>query len=228
MPLPRLQQIGARSVPFVYRIGWDRRGSRAEFEDPGFDNRIILVDGAGDHLVRLAGLLRPLVQRQWASMVARLNGDLTRDAELDAFLFGQPRISLAPVSGPLRELQANRCFYCKRTINGPADVDHFLPWARYPDNGIENLVLADPRCNRNKRDFLAAVEHVQRWVARFDGPTGQGLGEIATALMWDRHPDQTRSASRAIYLRLPDSAKLWRVGREFVDVEHRLLVAALA
>src|SRR4051812_46498408 len=99
MPLPRLQQIGARSMPFVYRIGWDRGVTRAEFDDPGFDNRISLVDGAGDHLVRLAGLLRPLVQRQWASMVARLNGDLTGDAELDAFLFGQPRISLAPVSG---------------------------------------------------------------------------------------------------------------------------------
>jgi HNH endonuclease len=49
-------------------------------------------------------------------------------------------------------------------------VDHFLPWARYPENGIENLVVTDPRCNNDKRDFLAAAEHVERWRGtRFGG-----------------------------------------------------------
>jgi hypothetical protein len=25
--------------------------------------------------------------------------------------------------------------------------DHFIPWSRHPDNGIENLVVTDRRCN---------------------------------------------------------------------------------
>ena len=47
----------------------------------------------------------------------------------------------------LRELQDNRRFYCERRIDGQVEVDHFIPWARHPDNGIENLVVADQRCN---------------------------------------------------------------------------------
>ncbi|MCK6556597.1 MAG: hypothetical protein L6Q80_11995 [Dehalococcoidia bacterium] len=39
-----------------------------------------------------------------------------------------------------------------------------MPGARYPDNGIDNLVATDPACNNHKRDFLAAGEHVARGV----------------------------------------------------------------
>ena len=46
------------------------------------------------------------------------------------------------------------------------EIDHFVPWARYPDNGIDNLVVAHRRCNHDKRDFLAAFGHVEKWVAR--------------------------------------------------------------
>src|SRR5213592_5079376 len=37
------------------------------------------------------------------------------------------------------------------------DVDHFIPWSRYPDDGLENLVVAHARCNAQKSDFLAAA-----------------------------------------------------------------------
>jgi hypothetical protein len=46
---------------------------------------------------------------------------------------------------------------------GRALFDHFSPWARHPDNGIENLVAADGRYNNDKRDFVASTEHLQRW-----------------------------------------------------------------
>ena len=36
-------------------------------------------------------------------------------------------------------LQGGRCFYCEDALRGPTDVDHFIPWARYPDNGLDNL-----------------------------------------------------------------------------------------
>ena len=96
------------------------------------------------------------------------------------------RISTDAVRQPLRELQNNRCFYCEKAIREAAEVDHFIPWARHPDNGIENLVVADQRCNHDKRDFLAAGDHVPRWkVERFERNTS-GLAQIAERASWDR------------------------------------------
>ncbi|HEY8089021.1 MAG TPA: HNH endonuclease domain-containing protein, partial [Polyangiaceae bacterium] len=163
MPLPRLQFFGNADVRFIYQIGWDARVKRSgTLRD--FDNRILFVDGASDNLVRLASLLRPLVQRQWAAMVARLNKLV--DAQLEEFLFGISRTDLTPVRAPLRDLQHGRCFYCDAPLPSSACVDHFLPWARYPDDGIHNLVLADARCNGDKSAFLAAPGHLRRWAAR--------------------------------------------------------------
>jgi hypothetical protein len=64
MPLPRLQTVGTSDDPFLYRIGWTRDVKRAEFVSSSFDNRIQFVEGSAEYLVQLAGLLRPLVQRQ--------------------------------------------------------------------------------------------------------------------------------------------------------------------
>ena len=100
-------------------------------------------------------------------------------------------------------------------------MDHFIPWVRHPDNGIENLVVADQRCNNNKRGFLAAGEHVEHWAARFSGDSGalsQQLSEIAQRSGWERHPERTLNTARAMYLRLPDGVRLWVRKREFVPV----------
>ena len=84
MPLPRLQQIGAVHQPFIYEIGWTTAITRGETERPGFDRRLKLIGDAGEHLVCLAGLLRPLIQRRhWTLNIARLNRDLLDDADLD-------------------------------------------------------------------------------------------------------------------------------------------------
>jgi hypothetical protein len=88
-------------------------------------------------------------------------------------------------------------------------VDHFIPWARYADNGVDNLVIADPRCNGSKRDFLASSEHVERWAHRFTAggnPVRDQLAEIAQRAGFDRHPEQTLNVARTIYSRLPERA----------------------
>ena len=229
MPLPRLQMFGNRHDPFIYQIAWDASIRQGDMHGSDFDNRLHLLDGAGDHLVRLAGLLRPLVQRQWAAMVSRLNRDRLQDSALEEFLFGATRISLERVRDPLRELQDERCFYCGERLRATPEVDHFLPWARYPDNGIENLVVADRACNNSKRDFLAASAHLDRWRERFtaSATTAAQLQEIAESRTWDRHPERTLSVARAIYLRLPEDAKLWAGRREFVDLDRGTLETLL-
>lgn len=225
MPLPKLQRVGTGVHCFIYRIAWDDRVRKGEFDSEAFDRDIRLIDEAGEHLVRLSGLLRPLVQREWTDRVARLNKQLVQAPELEDFLFGAERIALDPVRGDLRELQNARCFYCADLMRDAPDVDHFVPWARYPDNGIENLVAAHSRCNNSKRDHLAAVDHVTRWMARAEKHASD-LAAIAEGRTWDRHPERSISVARSIYLRLPEDARLWSLGREFVGVDRAGLAAA--
>ncbi len=73
MPLPKLQRVGKHLHSFIYTIHWDDGVSRRHFKSPDFDNRILFAGQASEHLARLTGLLRPIIHRQWAGMVARLN-----------------------------------------------------------------------------------------------------------------------------------------------------------
>ena len=233
MPLPRLQRFGQVEERFLYDLAWDERVRRSRFERGEVDPLLRLQPGVGDHLVRLAGLLRPLVQRQWASHVVALNRRhlpaLDEQGDLDTFLFGATRIDLSPVRADLREIQNGNCFYCRDRLRNAADVDHFLPWARHPDDGIHNLVVAHPRCNNRKRDFLAAAAHVDVWAERFSDPRLTGaLTDLAVTRRWAAHPSRTISVARAVYLRLPDDARLWLSGSEFVAPEHAVLAAALS
>jgi len=227
MPLPRVQRVGERNEPFLYQIGWDEHGiRRSHLRDPDFDNLVRFVGAAGEHLVRLAGLLRPLIQREWAARVARLNGDLVPERGLEDFLFKADRVALGPVRAPLRELADGRCFYCAGRVQGTPEVDHFIPWSRYPDNGLENLVVAHTRCNGDKSDHLADSDHVERWVARARTHAAD-LERIAAHVRWDRHPERSLGVARAIYLRLPPEAMLWRERGAFARADRPRLLAAL-
>lgn len=226
MPLPRLQVIGEERDPFLYEINWDEGIKSREFGDPTFfDNLVRFVGPAGDHLIRLSGLLRPLIQREWATFVARLNANVVPELSLEQFLFGVDRVSTGPLRDPLRELAEGRCFYCGDRLRSDFHLDHFIPWSRYSNNGIENLVVADRRCNGDKRDHLAASDHVERWIARATA-SASDLVAIADHVPWDHHPDRSIGVARSIYLRLPEDARLWKRGRDFVLADRGRLVSA--
>jgi CRISPR/Cas system Type II protein with McrA/HNH and RuvC-like nuclease domain len=152
---------------------------------------------------------------------------------LDEFLFGVSRTALEPVRAPLCELQKDRCFYCgerfARTDHRRPDVDHFIPWARYPDNGIHNLVAAHARCNERKRAFLAATPHVLQWTSRnwHDTEASSRLTAIASEASWDTNPERTRGVARSIYLHLPGDARLWLSGSDFEPARMDAITDAL-
>jgi len=236
MPLARLQLFGGTEDRFLYEIAWTRQDIEGESfkklrrmvrdyqngdTNSGFDNRILLQGDAGFHLVLLNGLLRPLIHQQWAAMVSRLNKlDASR---LEDFLFGTERISTTAVRDVLWRTQDQRCFYCQRQVRSidGCEVDHFIPWSRYPDNGIQNLVVAHDKCNRDKRDYLVAAEHVSRWVGRFSSDSDQGRALISNAkqLGWESNPRRTVGVARAIYWGLPADARLWLQRKEFVPAD---------
>jgi len=215
MPLPRLQRIGNEADPFIYTISWDKELKRSEWSDEEtFDNRIHLLPGVGDYLVRLSGMLRPLVQHKWTEKIASIKNNAIEDAGLSKFLFSSGRISLKPVTDHLYSLQEGRCFYCKRPFDGQCEVDHFIPWARHPDNGIENLVLADHRCNASKSDHLAAAQHVDQWVRRIVDRSSE-LTSIADQESWESHPQRTTGVARSLFGGLSAENRLWVQGTSF-------------
>lgn len=228
MPLPRLQTIGDSRVEFLYRIAWDESVTRARFGRGDFDRRVHFVEGAADQLVRLAGLIRPLAQRQWAAMVARLNRDAVEATHLEEFLFGARRLAVVRARLALTELQDGRCFYTGEQLRTP-EVDHFLPWTRYPTDAVENLVVCNRDVNGAKRAYLAAPEHVARWARRLGRgePERAELARIAEVARLDHRPAETVSVARALYLRIPAHARLWVEGRHLVPADAAALASAL-
>ena len=95
--------------------------------------------------------------------------------------------------------------------------------------GLENLVVAHARCNAQKSDSLAAAAHVDHWRARTrsGSPVSAELDRLAEAIGWTRHPERTLGVARALYLRLPEDARLWLRGEEFVTADRPALEAAL-
>jgi hypothetical protein len=236
MPLPRLQMMGQAYEPFIYEIQWTHHVQRRAVEAylkgnaSAFDNRLLLRPGVGESLRLLNGLLRPLIQRRWAAMVAQLNQ--LEESQLDAFLFGADRTQTAKIRVGLWEIQGRRCFYCDSAVREltRAQVDHFIPWSRYPDNGLDNFVVADVACNAFKASSLAASTHVTRWARRFAAGSSERaqFATLAEQTPWERHDRRSLSVARAIYSRLPDDALLWLRRKEFVGPDRPTIDVALA
>ena len=65
----------------------------------------------------------------WRFNASRLAGK----TNLHEFVFGSERANLDVVGPIVREFQSGRCFYCRGPLNREAgQVDHFIPWSRYP------------------------------------------------------------------------------------------------
>jgi hypothetical protein len=157
MPLWKLQRVGGDEVvPFLY-------------PNVGRGRTIRLKPGVAFCLRSFYGIVRNVVEGAWLNYVRSLNRDLLGEsADIADFLFGADRTSLEVYRPFLRDLQGDRCFYCRRRIRGNAAVDHFVPWARYPVDLGHNFVLAHDSCNGAKSDNVAAEEHLEAWMNRND------------------------------------------------------------
>lgn len=243
MPLPKLQRFGwggeAVEQRFIYDFAWPDEVAASRVQADDFDDRLHLRPGVASWLVSMAGLIRPLVQQRWASFTAERNADHLGEAQLEAFLFGAERRSLAAVRDPLLEAQDGTCFYCRQAAGQRVEVDHFVPWSKHPDDGLDNLVAAHAACNNRKRDALPAVRpHLARWAQRLDPDSREGarFAHAARQVDWPRWPIRTLGAARSLYLWLPPRTPLWQHKSTFVPSDpdaaaailHRATPAALA
>jgi hypothetical protein len=153
-PLWRLQRLGDEIVPFLY-------------EQVGTGNSITIRPGVAYCFRTFYTLIVDLVQGAWLRYVRRVNAPLlAENVDLAAFLFGAERNNLSAYPPLLFDLQEGRCFYCQRALRGMIEVDHFIPWARYPVDLGHDFVLADSACNRAKADFLAGEDFLSCWLER--------------------------------------------------------------
>ena len=154
MPLDRLQTVGNEKLVFLYEI-----------IDGGA--RITLKPGVAYCLRAFHELLRDLIQGVWVRFVQRLNANrLGNITDLGTFLFGQERANLEVYRPILMDVQHCDCLYCQKPLPKQSQVDHFIPWSRYPADLGHNFVLAHNACNHAKSDYLAAEDHLAAWSER--------------------------------------------------------------
>lgn len=156
MPLWKLQHIGEQVDDFLY-------------ENCGQGGVIILRPGIAYCIRQFHGQILAMVQGVWVQWIRKIRRNqalLGQSTDLAEFLFGAERNFLAAYHPILQETQNNYCFYCLKKIKGAGDVDHFIPWSRYPVDLGHNFVLAHKSCNSSKGNFLAAKEHLQHWRER--------------------------------------------------------------
>jgi HNH endonuclease len=155
MPLWKLQRVGLERLDFLYQN-----------TDTG--ETIELQPGVAYCFRKFYALICDLVRGAWVRYVRQQNLSILGEAtDLHEFLFGSERAALAVVRPVLIDIQERRCFYCNERLS-PASthVDHFIPWARYPVDLGHNFVLADSRCNNQKRDRLPAYKYLSAWTER--------------------------------------------------------------
>lgn len=154
MPVERLQNLGGKTETMLYDL-------------PGKQESLLLKPGVVFNLRRFQGFIMQLARAGWIEHVRSNKNNLMvigQDSDLETFMFHSSRINLSRVSIFLSDLQSGSCFYCRKSLKDKRDVDHFIPWARYPRDLAHNFVLAHDHCNRAKSDWLASQEHLERWL----------------------------------------------------------------
>ena len=225
-PIVRLQTIDAVPQPFLYDIDWGEGVTLRQLRRPG-GGLLRFRTGAGDELIRLTPLIRPLVELHWVRMVAALNKLTPVEDDLRRHLFGAERSAFPmPLRRQLRVLQDGRCFYCPDALAATADVDHFLPWSRWPNDAIENLVLAHTACNGHKSDRVPGPRPLERWALRLHHQ-GDDLRSAALAANWESCRPRTLALARSLYAHLTDGSPVWNAPHAIVPSQRRELGALL-
>jgi hypothetical protein len=156
-PLWRLQRLNNSFDEFLY--------SQQKRVD-----QVILKPGVAFCFRKLYAQVITMSQGAWLQKIRSIDGKgkqlLGENVPLRSFLFGSQRNTLGTYMDLLKELQQNICFYCSKTIKNNGEVDHFIPWSRYPTDLGHNFVLSCSGCNTDKSNYLASIDHLENWVRR--------------------------------------------------------------
>ena len=204
MPLWRLQTLGGVEGDFLYG-------------DEIVDAGIVLKPGVANCLRTFYPLVLHLVRGHWMSHIRRIPANsylVGEHSDLEYFLFGTQRAALEKARPVLEHAQNDCCFYCGKAMRGDWQVDHFIPWARYPRDLGHNFVLAHAACNQYKADTLAGRPHIEHWLARNDEHGAEISEQLGNSFLCD--PETSRRIAKWSYeLDASSSARLWLKARQY-------------
>jgi 5-methylcytosine-specific restriction endonuclease McrA len=225
-PILRLQTVDGVPQPFIYDVNWLEGVSLSRLHRLG-DDAVVFRPGAVEQLVRLSPLLRPLVEAHWVRMVADLNDLAPVEDSLRRHLFGSERVAFPPaLRNGLRQMQQDNCFYCGLRLENRSAIDHFIPWSRWPNDAIENLVAAHPTCNGHKSDRIPGPTPLIRWTYRMRSDHVD-LRHLAVQTKWDSQANRTMAVATSLYGHLPEGTPLWDGPGIVVEARPRQLLAIL-
>ena len=132
-------------------------------------NVITLKPGIAYCFTRFSKIINKLCQQYWTEFVRKNRHNqpyFSDDVDLQKFLFHQSRQNLKVLESILINTQQGQCFYCHKNLKNNIEVDHFIPWSKYPIDTTHNFVLTDHNCNNSKRDYLAEELFYEKWLER--------------------------------------------------------------
>lgn len=153
------------------------------YQFPTLKNGLVLKPGVAYCLRKFSEYIIQYAKSGWIEHIKKTKRNhkiLGVDNDLESFLFGSTRKQLTSTREFLISHQSGKCFYCGKSASKESDIDHFVPWKKYPRNIAQNLVLACPNCNRSKSDMLAAKVHLHKWldVVLFDEARSSEIGKL--------------------------------------------------
>jgi len=210
MPLWRLQRLRNEVLDFLYT-------------ESAVAGNIRLKSGVAANLRRFHNIIVRLAQSEWMHFIQALPGNsqlLGPTSDLGQFLFGADRSALLRMAAPLADVQDGQCLYCRRRVDS-GEIDHFIPWSRYPRDLAHNLVLAHKECNRHKSDLLAAESHLDRWLLR-NRDHGSAISEAGRGANIIVDPSSTASVAGWAYAHGASlQAAAWLQGEEVAPLSGR-------
>ena len=133
------------------------------------EKAIILKCGIAYCFARFSQMIHKLCRQYWTEFVRNNRHNqsyFSDDIDLQGFLFNQSRQHLSLLVPILNDTQQGQCFYCQKPLKKDIEVDHFVPWSKYPNDTTHNFVLTDHKCNNSKRDYLAEERFYEKWLRR--------------------------------------------------------------
>ncbi|KTD93257.1 S24 family peptidase [Pseudoalteromonas sp. H71] len=206
-PLWRLQILAKQEECFLYP-----HTNSTQF--------ITLNAGIASCFRRFYDLVVYLAKNAWLQKIQSIKHNqalIGPQSQLQEFLFGVDRNALTKAKPVLVELQSNTCFYCQKPMKNDVEVDHFIPFARYANDLGHNFVAAHRACNNNKRDFLAAQQHRERWQNQNLVVNSQIISNELSAYF---HCDADKSlavSNWAYQVAQANNAKLWLANKDHFE-----------
>jgi hypothetical protein len=207
-PLWRLQVLAKQPECFLYP-----HQNNGKF--------IKLNPGIAYSFRRFYDLVVYLAKNAWLQKIQSIKDNqklLGAQSQLHEFLFGVDRNALNKARPVLIEIQRGLCFYCNKPLKdaNSAEVDHFIPFARYSTDLGHNFVATHSNCNNSKRDYLAAQQHRDNWQEQNLHKFEHVLSTELAAYFYCDSAKSLSVSDWAYSVAQANGAKLWLSKDEFV------------